>query len=182
MEFLVITTTQVPMGTLGATVNGLQAGNAECWHDLAAQGHLLRLWHPARPLTCGARSACSTRGMTTSSGSFSPRRPACLANPRCHNTIRTPQRSSPYWRDINAVQRSEFLIAATVAIPEGTAQRAVVDARAREAKRSRELAEQGRLKRLWSVRGLPGRPPCSRSMGRRRRRRHGRHRRIAADV
>ena len=38
-------------------------------------------------------------------------------------------------------------------------QRVVVDARAREAKRSRELAEQGRLKRLWSVRGLPGRPP-----------------------
>ena len=38
------------MGTLGATVTGLQAGNAECWHDLAAHGHLVRLWHPARPL------------------------------------------------------------------------------------------------------------------------------------
>ena len=51
MEFLVTTTTQVPVGTLGATVTGLQAGNAECWHDLAA------------------------RRMTTSSGSFSARRP-----------------------------------------------------------------------------------------------------------
>jgi hypothetical protein len=29
MEFLVTTTTQVPVGTLGATVTGLQAGNAE---------------------------------------------------------------------------------------------------------------------------------------------------------
>ena len=50
MEFLVTTTTQVPLGTLGVTVTGLQAGNPECWHDLAARGHLVRLWHPARPL------------------------------------------------------------------------------------------------------------------------------------
>ena len=160
MEFLVITTTQVPLGTLGATVNGLQAGNAECWHDLAAQGHLVRLWHPARP-----KNVWRTIGLFDAQDDDQLRK--LLGSTPLHAwqthdvTTLFEHPNDPAHTGLTSthIQRSEFLIAAAVAIPEGTAQRVVVDARAREAKRSRELAEQGRLKRLWSVRGLPGRPP-----------------------
>ncbi len=53
----------------------------------------------------------------------------------------------------------EYLVTMTTRVPEGTPGQAVDDVRAREAARSRELAAQGHLLRLW---GLPGR---DRSLG-----------------
>jgi muconolactone delta-isomerase len=47
----------------------------------------------------------------------------------------------------------EFLTTFTLTIPEGTPGGAVADAEAREADRTRELAGQGHLVRLWR---LPG--------------------------
>src|SRR5262249_34582218 len=46
MEYLVTMTTQVPDGTLDETVRDVQAREAAHARDLAAQGHLLRLWPP----------------------------------------------------------------------------------------------------------------------------------------
>jgi muconolactone delta-isomerase len=51
-------------------------------------------------------------------------------------------------------EAAEFLTTFAVTVPEGTPAEEVADAEAREADRTRELAAQGHLERLW---GLPGR-------------------------
>jgi muconolactone delta-isomerase len=43
-EFLVTFTLAVPPGTAGQTVEDTKAREAQAAHDLAGQGHLLRLW------------------------------------------------------------------------------------------------------------------------------------------
>ena len=43
----------------------------------------------------------------------------------------------------------EYLVSMTTHVPEGTSDQAVEDVRGREAARSRELAAQGHLLRLW---------------------------------
>jgi muconolactone D-isomerase len=43
----------------------------------------------------------------------------------------------------------EYLVTMTTHVPDGTPQQAVDDIRAREAARSRELAAEGHLLRLW---------------------------------
>jgi muconolactone delta-isomerase len=51
---------------------------------------------------------------------------------------------------------SEFLTALTIAVPPGTSADEVDDRKAREAIRTAELAEQGRLLRLWRPPAQPG--------------------------
>src|SRR6201994_4314123 len=51
MEFLVTMTTHVPAGTTSETVDGVRAREAAHPRELAAQGHVLRLWRP--PLAPG---------------------------------------------------------------------------------------------------------------------------------
>jgi muconolactone D-isomerase len=46
MEYLVTMTTRVPDGTPDQTVDDLRACEAARSRELAAAGHLLRLWHP----------------------------------------------------------------------------------------------------------------------------------------
>jgi muconolactone D-isomerase len=46
MEFLVTMTTRVPDGTPTEAVDEVRAREAAHSRDLAAQGHLLRLWRP----------------------------------------------------------------------------------------------------------------------------------------
>ena len=50
----------------------------------------------------------------------------------------------------------EFLVTMTTHVPEGTSEQAVADIRRREEVRSRELAEQGHLLRLWRPPLQPG--------------------------
>ena len=50
----------------------------------------------------------------------------------------------------------EYLVTMTTHVPEGTPDQAVADIRGREAARSRELAAQGRLLRLWRPPLQPG--------------------------
>ena len=50
----------------------------------------------------------------------------------------------------------EYLVTMTTHVPEGTPDQAVADIRSREAARSRELAVQGRLLRLWRPPLQPG--------------------------
>src|SRR5262252_4412042 len=56
----------------------------------------------------------------------------------------------------------EYLVTMTTHVPDGTADQAVADVRAREAAHSRELARQGHLLRLWRP---PLRPGEWRSLG-----------------
>ncbi|HEY2550315.1 MAG TPA: muconolactone Delta-isomerase family protein [Streptosporangiaceae bacterium] len=46
MEYLVSMITQVPEGTPGEAVDRVRAAEAARSRELAAQGHLLRLWRP----------------------------------------------------------------------------------------------------------------------------------------
>jgi muconolactone D-isomerase len=46
MEYLVMMTTHVPDGTPEAAVDDVRAREAAHSRELAAQGHLLRLWRP----------------------------------------------------------------------------------------------------------------------------------------
>jgi muconolactone delta-isomerase len=46
MEYLVTMTTRVPEGTSAAAVQDIRAREAARSCELAAQGHLLRLWRP----------------------------------------------------------------------------------------------------------------------------------------
>ena len=46
MEFLTTLTITVPEGTPGPTVDDTKAHEAQRAHELAGQGHLLRLWTP----------------------------------------------------------------------------------------------------------------------------------------
>lgn len=46
MEFLVTMTTKVPEGTPSETVEDVRTREAARSHELATQGHLLRLWRP----------------------------------------------------------------------------------------------------------------------------------------
>jgi muconolactone D-isomerase len=46
MEYLVTMTTQVPNGTPDQAVDDIKAREAAHSSELAAQGHLLRLWRP----------------------------------------------------------------------------------------------------------------------------------------
>jgi muconolactone D-isomerase len=50
----------------------------------------------------------------------------------------------------------EYLVTMTTLVPDGTSEGTVEDVRAREAIRSRELAEQGHLLRLWRPPLQPG--------------------------
>ncbi len=50
----------------------------------------------------------------------------------------------------------EYLVSMTTQVPNGTSEAAVQDMRDREAGRSRELAAQGRLLRLWRPPLRPG--------------------------
>ena len=51
MEFLVDMVTTVPDGTISADIEAIRAREAARSRELAAQGHLLRLWRP--PLAPG---------------------------------------------------------------------------------------------------------------------------------
>jgi muconolactone D-isomerase len=50
----------------------------------------------------------------------------------------------------------EYLVTMTTRVPDGTAEEAVTDVRAREAAHSRDLAAQGYLLRLWRPPLRPG--------------------------
>jgi muconolactone delta-isomerase len=124
--------------------------------ELAAQGHLLRLWRP--PLGPGEWRSI---GLFAAGDGDQLEEVLVLMPLRVWRTDEvTPL--SPHPNDPALTARggaTEFLTTFTVSIPEGTSSQAVDDARAGEARRTRELAGQGHLLRLWR---LPGK---SRALG-----------------
>ena len=143
-------TTQVPEGTPAEAVDDVRAREAAHSRELAAQGHLLRLWRPPRRpgewRTLGLFAAADDRQLEEVLSSMPL---------RVWRTDQvTPLRPHP---NDPAVSREgalpEFLTAFHVEFPAGTPAADAGDARAREALRARELASQGHLRRLWA---LPG--------------------------
>ncbi len=150
MEYLVTMTTHIPDGTPAQVVDDVREREAARSGDLAAAGHLLRLWRP--PLQPGAWRTL---------GLFAAHDVDELARVLASMPLRIwrTDEVTPLWRHANDPQAEpgkagkEFLTSFTRAVPEGTPSANVVDAEAREAVRAKELGGQGHLLRLWE---LPG--------------------------
>ena len=150
MEYLVTMTTHVPDGTPDQAVDDIRAREAARSRELAAAGHLLRLWRPPlRP------------GEWRSLGLFAAADGGQLEEVLASMPLRVwrtdevtplaPHPNDPALAARNA--GTEFLTTFTISVPEGTPGQAVDDTEAREARRAKELAGQGHLLRLWR---LPG--------------------------
>jgi muconolactone delta-isomerase len=152
-EYLVEMTTHVPEGTPAETVDDIRAREAARAGELAKDGHLKRLWRP--PLAPGEWRTFGLFGADDDS-----QLDELLASMPLHvwrtDTV-TPL--SPHPNDPVASggrEGVEFLTTLTLTVPDGTAQETVDDLKAREAVATRELAEQGRLVRLWTPPNQPG--------------------------
>ena len=153
MEYLVDMTTHVPAGTPEEDVADIRAKEAAYSRELAAEGHLLRLWRP--PLAPGEWRTF---------GVFSADDDACLSrllgSMPLHvwrTDVVTPL--APHPNDPGAVrggQSAEFLTMLTLSVPEGTSAETVDDLKSREALRAHDLAAEGRLVRLWIPPTQPG--------------------------
>jgi muconolactone delta-isomerase len=156
MEYLVNMTTRVPDGTPDDAVVAMRAREAARSRQLGSDRRLLRLWRP--PLQPGE---------WRSLGLFSADDNAELEEVLASMPLRvwrkdevTPLSSHP--NDPGAPLRSptdastmtsEFLTTFTIAVPAGLPASRLQDVEARETERAGQLAEQGRLLRLWR---LPG--------------------------
>jgi len=143
-------TTNVPDGTPDETVDGIRTREAAHSRELAAQGHLLRLWRP--PLQPGE---WRTLGLFAADDGSQLEKVLASMPLRVWRTDEvTPL--SPHLNDPALEARTgqlEFLTTFTSTVPEGTTAQTVEDAKVREAERAHELAGQGHLLRLWM---LPG--------------------------
>jgi muconolactone delta-isomerase len=152
MEYLVTMTTHVPDGTPMEAVEGIRSREAARSHELAAKGHLLRLWRP--PLQPGE---WRTLGLFASADHG--RLEDVLASMPLHVwrtdeiTALTPHPNDPASPTTPSAEAVEFLTTFTLTVPEGMAVETVDDTTAHEARRATELAEEGHLLRLWM---LPG--------------------------
>jgi muconolactone delta-isomerase len=148
MEYLVTMTTHVPDGTPDQAVADIRAREAAHSSELAAQGHLLRLWRP--PLRPG-----EWRSLGLFAADDDARLEQVLASMPLR-VWRTDQVTplSPHPNDPGLPTEAgarEFLTTFTITVPEGTPDQLVADTQAREARRAKELAEQGHLLRLWRL-------------------------------
>jgi muconolactone delta-isomerase len=150
MEYLVTMTTQVPDGTPAEAVDDVRAREADHSRELAAQGHLLRLWRP--PLQPGE---WRTLGLFAADDAGQLEEVLASMPLRIWRTDAvTPL--SPHPNDPALPARkgaTEFLTTFTITVPAGTPGQAIEETEAREAQAAKDLAGQGYLLRLWT---LPG--------------------------
>jgi muconolactone delta-isomerase len=146
MEYLVTMTTHVPDGTSEEAVDDIRTREAAHSRELAAQRHLLRLWRP--PLRPGE---WRTLGLFAADGGGQLENVLASMPLRVWRTDEvTPLSPHPNDPQTEAQDGApEFLTTFTITVPEGTPVQTVHDTKAREAQRVHELAEQGRLLRLW---------------------------------
>ena len=158
MEYLVTMTTHVPDGTPETDIEDIRTREAARSRDLAAQGHLLRLWRP--PLQPGE---------WRSLGLFAADNPGQLDEVLASMPLRVwrtdeptplaPHPNDPVAQPAHAGQSAqqaggtEFLTTFDVTVPAGTPGEEVDVTEAREADRAHELAGQGYLERLWRLAG-----------------------------
>jgi len=158
MEYLITMTTHVPDGTSEAAVQDIRSREAARSRELAAQGHLLRLWRP--PLQPGE---WRTLGLFAADDGAELEKLLASMPLRVWRTDEiTPLSPHPNDPARHAEKPgspapegggSEFLTTFTVTVPVGTPGETVDATNAREADRARALAGQGHLLRLWR---LPG--------------------------
>jgi muconolactone delta-isomerase len=155
MEYLVTMTTHVPSGTPGSAVDDIRARESAHTSELAARGHVLRLWRP--PLapgewrTLGLFAAADADELERVLASMPLRvwRSDEVKELTAHANDPEPALSPSPDATERGETATEFLVTFTPAAPEGTPAKDVEEATAREAERARELAKQGHLVRLW---------------------------------
>ena len=153
MDYLIDMTTHVPEGTPEEAVDDIRGREAARARELAAEGHLLRLWRP--PLapgewrTFGLFTAADDDELETNLASMPLRVWRTDAV-----TPLSPHPNDPH--NSRGTQAAEFLTTLTLTVPDGTPQETVDGRKAREAIRARELAGEGRLIRLWMPPSQPG--------------------------
>jgi muconolactone delta-isomerase len=148
MEYLVTMTTNVPDGTSDQEVADVRAREAAHSSELAAQGHLLRLWRP--PLL---------PGQWRSLGLFAAEDDEKLEQVLASMPLRVWRSDQvtplfPHPNDPGLSARpgaAEFLTTFTIAVPPGTPDQLVADTLAGEARRAAELGRSGHLLRLWRL-------------------------------
>jgi muconolactone delta-isomerase len=153
MEYLVTMTTLVPDGTTDEAVQKIRGREAARSRELAAQGHLLRLWRPPlRPgewRTIGLFAAGDEVALEDVLASM----PLRVWRSDQVVALATHPNDPRQSRGANA---TEFLTTFAVAIPDDADAVEVEHIKASEADRTRELAEQGHLVRLWMLPPTPG--------------------------
>ena len=154
MEYLVTMTTHVPDGTPDQAVDDVRAREAAHTRELAAQGHVLRLWRP--PLQPGE---WRTLGLFSADDRTELESVLVSMPLRVWRTDEVAE-LSPHPNDPGgqtgeraAAGDSEFLTTFTMMVPPETPGAAADATRAEEAGRARELAAQGKLRRLWALSG-----------------------------
>jgi len=156
MDYLVTMTTHVPDGTPEADVQDIRTREAAHSRELAAQGHLLRLWRP--PLQPGEWRSL---GLFAAGDGDQLEKVLASMPLRVWRTDEvtplSPHPNDPAGQTAGSPASegggSEFLTTFTVTVPAGTPREAVAAALAREADSARQRAAQGHLLRLWV---LPG--------------------------
>jgi muconolactone delta-isomerase len=153
MEYLVTMTTLVPEGTADEVVQEVRGREGARSHELAAQGNLLRLWRP--PLQPGE---WRTLGLFAASDEVELEDVLSSMPLRVWRSDRVVPLSAhpndpPMSREATA---KEFLTTFEVTFPDSASEQEVEDIKTREADRTRELAEQGHLVRLWMLPPTPG--------------------------
>lgn len=154
MEYLVTMTTHVPEGTSEEAVAEMRAREAAHSRELAAQGHLLRLWRP--PLRPGE---WRTLGLFTAEDGAELEKVLVSMPLRVWRTDQvtplSPHPHDPAPPGAGREGAQEFLVALTVTA--GAPPDVIDEAMEQEAVRARTLAEQGHLVRLWRLtsRGAP---------------------------
>jgi muconolactone delta-isomerase len=155
VEFLVTMTTQVPEGTTDAAVSDVRNREAAHSKDLAAQGHLLRLWRP--PLAPGEWRSLGLFAADDRTGLEAILLSMPLRVWRTDEAVPlSPHPNDPGRQMSERAARAvgtDFFTTFTIAVPADVPSHVVDAVEAREADLARELADQGRLVRLW---GLPG--------------------------
>jgi muconolactone delta-isomerase len=154
MEYLVTMTTHVPTGTPSEAVDDIRAREAAHTRELAAQGHVLRLWRP--PLapgewrTFGLFAAASADELERVLASMPLRvwRSDEVRELVAHRNDPSLEASSALPPE-SGETATDFFVTFTPAVPEGTPAQDIKQATAGEAVRTRELAKQGRMIRLW---------------------------------
>jgi len=148
VQYLVTMTTQVPAGVPDKTVEDVRGRESIHTAELAAAGHVLRLWRP--PLQPG-----EWRTLGLFEGEDEDQLEAVLASMPLriwrHDQV-TPLQPHPNDPTSPTPFRTgamEYFTTFTVTIPDGTDPAVVDEKYAAEANNSRELAAKGKLVRLW---------------------------------
>jgi muconolactone delta-isomerase len=159
VEFLVTMTTHVPKGTSEDTVSEVRQREAAHSDQLAQRGSLRRLWRP--PLNPGE---WRTLGLFIADDAHALDEVLASMPLRIWRTDEvlplSPHPNDPALPGVG--QGHEFLIAMTIAVPDGTPSSVVEETQNREAQRARELSSRGHLRRLWA---LPAEDPVRRTLG-----------------